>query len=91
MIAKQIRPFDCSRALTSARRSLASASNIQVKRIAGSLGAEIRGIDVRRLNDAQIKDIHQAWLEHKVIFFRGQQLQPKEFLEFSSHFGKPAP
>ncbi|KAK4499762.1 hypothetical protein PRZ48_007948 [Zasmidium cellare] len=86
------RPPCIAKAIRTGQRGFATVSNdFKVNRIAGSLGAEIRGLDVRHLDDAQIKQLHQAWLEHKVIFFRDQQLQPKEFLDFSAHFGRPAP
>jgi taurine dioxygenase len=64
-------------------------NGIRVKKIAGSLGAEIENVDLRNLNDSTTKDIRQALLDHKVIFFRKQDLSPQEFLSFSSHFGKP--
>jgi taurine dioxygenase len=64
-------------------------SGIEVKKIAGSLGAEIHNVDLRSLDDSTAKDIRQALLDHKVVFFRNQDLSPEEFLKFSSHFGKP--
>lgn len=64
-------------------------AGIEVQRIAGSLGAEIHNVDLRDLDDTTTKDIRKALLEHKVIFFRNQDLSPEEFLLFSSHFGKP--
>lgn len=43
--------------------------------IAGSLGAEITGIDLSQpLTDAQVADIRAAAVEHLVIFFRDQSL-----------------
>jgi len=62
---------------------------MQIKPIAGSLGAEILGIDLHNIDDSTAKQIRQALLDHKVIFFRDQDLSPKDFLEFSAHFGKP--
>ena len=64
-------------------------SGIEVKRIAGSLGAEIHNVDLRSLDDTTTKEIRQALLDHKVIFFRNQDLSPDDFLKFSSYFGKP--
>lgn len=73
------------------RHSFATVGHFNIKRVSGSLGAEVQGVDVRRMSDADVEEIRQAWHEHKVLFFRDQQLHPKEFLEFSAHFGKPAP
>lgn len=71
--------------------SFATVGNVQIKRVSGSLGAEVQGLDVSRMSDADVEQVKQAWREHKVLFFRDQKLQPREFLEFSAHFGKPAP
>lgn len=63
--------------------------DMQVKRIAGALGAEMHGVDLGSLDDTTTRQIRQALLEHKVIFFRGQTLPPAQFLEFSARFGQP--
>lgn len=62
---------------------------LTINRIAGSLGAEIHGIDLRSLTAAQVTALRRALLEHKVIFFRNQHLSPQEFLDFSFCFGQP--
>ena len=64
-------------------------NKIQVKKISGSLGAEIHNVDLSSLDESTTKDIRQALLDHKVVFFRNQDLTPKNFLEFSVLFGKP--
>lgn len=59
--------------------------------IAGSLGAEIGGVDLAAdLDDATIGAIRQAWLEHQVVFFRDQQLDGDRFLAFARRIGEPA-
>jgi alpha-ketoglutarate-dependent taurine dioxygenase len=46
-------------------------------RPAGALGAEIAGIDLTQdVDDGAIAAIRRAWLDHLVIFFRGQELPP---------------
>ena len=46
---------------------------IEAKPVAGALGAVIQGIDLsKELDNAQASDIHQALLDHCVIFFRDQ-------------------
>ncbi|HEY5897278.1 MAG TPA: TauD/TfdA family dioxygenase [Burkholderiales bacterium] len=62
---------------------------MNVKRIAGALGAEITGIDLRSLTDAQVKEIRAAWLEHLVLFFRDQPLSPPEYMAFARRIGEP--
>ena len=51
--------------------------NSKLKRIAGALGAEIAGVDLSRpLSDEVIGEIRQALLDHQVIFFHDQHLNP---------------
>jgi taurine dioxygenase len=52
------------------------------------LGAEIRGVDLRRLRDDTFAAIHRAWLDHLVLLFRGQQLTDAELIAFSRRFGE---
>jgi alpha-ketoglutarate-dependent sulfate ester dioxygenase len=50
------------------------ASNVEVLPIAGRIGAEIRGIRLSGdLSPGVTASIREAWLKHKVVFFRGQQ------------------
>ena len=63
--------------------------HIEVRRVAGAIGAEIHGIDLARgLSDAAFAEIHRAWLAHQVIFFRGQDLPPAQFQSFAQRFGE---
>lgn len=63
---------------------------IQVERIAGSLGAEISGIDLSSdLPDETVAEIRRAWLENLVVFFRDQDLGPEEFMAFARRIGQP--
>lgn len=57
--------------------------------IAGALGAEIGNIDLRAPLTAEvIAALRQAWLDHLVLFFRDQPLEPAAFLAFARYFGK---
>ncbi len=40
-----------------------------VTQLGGALGAEVQGIDLGNLSDAQVTDIKELLLAHKVIFF----------------------
>ena len=63
---------------------------IDVQPIAGSLGADISGVDLAKdLDDQTIAAIRRAWLEHLVVFFRDQALTPPQFLGFGRRFGEP--
>jgi len=63
---------------------------LDVRPIAGALGAEILGVDLSKdLSDTAVAAIRRAWLEHLVIFFRDQDLPPARFLAFARRFGEP--
>jgi alpha-ketoglutarate-dependent taurine dioxygenase len=53
----------------------------------GALGAEIRGIDLRAVDAPAFTAIHQTWLDHQVVLFRGQRLGDEDLIAFSRRFG----
>ena len=65
----------------------ATYEHITVRPIAGALGAEISGVDLRDLSDAAFAEIRKAWLEHLVVFLRDQDITPKEQIAFAKRFG----
>jgi alpha-ketoglutarate-dependent taurine dioxygenase len=63
---------------------------LDIKPIAGALGAEIRGIDLSaELDSGTVAAIRRALLDHLVVFFRDQDLPPERFLAFARRFGTP--
>ncbi len=60
---------------------------MKIQQTVGGLGAEIRDIDLRALDDATFRTIHQAWLDNLVLLFRGQRLTDAELIAFSRRFG----
>ena len=62
---------------------------MEIRRIAGALGAEIFGIDLSSPTEQEISFIRKAWLEHLVVFFRDQALSPEQFMAFARRIGKP--
>ncbi|HKM68851.1 MAG TPA: TauD/TfdA family dioxygenase [Stellaceae bacterium] len=63
--------------------------SLQIRPIAGALGAEIAGVDLSEdLDDGTIAAIRHAWLDHLVIFFRDRELPPERLLAFARHFGE---
>lgn len=66
-------------------------TTLQVRPLTGALGAEIEGVDLSRpLAKEQRDDIHQAFLKHQVLVFRGQTLTPQQQVGVAKMFGKPA-
>ena len=64
---------------------------MDVRPIAGALGAEITGVDIARPLSAEATSaVRQALLDHLVIFFRGQALGPPELIAFARSFGRLA-
>ncbi len=54
-------------------------TGIDVRRVAGALGAEIGGVDLSQpLANETIAAIRKALVEHQVIFFRDQALTPEQ-------------
>ena len=63
---------------------------IEARRIAGALGAELSGVDLSKpLSSSDFKEIKGLWLEHLVIFFRGQKLNEEQYMAFAGQFGEP--
>ncbi len=63
---------------------------IEVDRLAGAMGAEIKGIDLSRdLANSARDQIHRAFLDHQVIYFRDQTLDARRQVEIAGLFGKP--
>ena len=63
---------------------------LEIRPIAGALGAEIHGVDLSRSLSADIVGgLRRALLDHLVIFFRDQPLSPAQFLAFARAFGTP--
>ena len=60
--------------------------HIRVKPISGALGAEIHGVDLAHLEDEIFAEIHHAFLENLVIFFRDQTITPDQQVAFSARF-----
>ena len=53
-----------------------------------ALGAEIEGLDLRRIDVAEFELIHRAWLDHLVLLIRGQHLTDDDLIVFSRRFGE---
>ena len=52
-----------------------------------TLGAEIRGIDLRNLTAEEFEHLYRAWLDHLVVLVRGQSLADDDLIAFSRRLG----
>jgi taurine dioxygenase len=63
--------------------------HIEVRPIAGALGAELHGVDMSRdLEDDVVGEVRQAFLDHLVIFLRDQKVTPQQNVAFARKFGE---
>ncbi len=76
-----------------ARRETAAgrgpATGLSIRKLAPAIGAEIDGVDLREeLSQAAIDGIRQALLDHRVIFFRDQDITSEQHIAFARRFGE---
>lgn len=62
-------------------------SNIDVTRLTGALGAEIRGLALRDLDAEGIETVESLLHEHQVLFFPEQHLDIDAHVALGGHFG----
>src|SRR6478609_3958189 len=62
-------------------------ASVHVVPSGAALGAEVRGVDLRSIDDATFGEIYRAWLDHAVLLFRDQQLGDAGLIAFSRRFG----
>src|SRR5262252_9553834 len=72
-------------AATSQRHATAGA--IEVIPTGRALGAEVRGIDLKDLDEAAFACLMQAWHQHSVVLIRDQTLSDQELIAFSRRLG----
>ena len=64
---------------------------IQAHALGSEIGAELSGIDVKSLSDADFASIYGRWLQSSVLVIHGQDLEIEDFLRYSRRFGVLAP
>ena len=60
---------------------------MKINLISGALGAEISGLDLKDSSEENWNVINQLLLEHKVLFFRNQNISAEEQINFAKRFG----
>ncbi|MEM7426617.1 MAG: TauD/TfdA family dioxygenase, partial [Pseudomonadota bacterium] len=71
---------------------LSHSGQIEVHPLAVHIGAEIRGVNISRQLEADtIRQIREALLRWKVVFFRDQNLDHEAHVRFARYFGDPTP
>src|SRR3546814_18679325 len=63
-------------------------THIEVRPVAGALGADVHGVDLAQpLDDATFAEIERAFHDRLVLFFHDQRLTPEQHVAFSRRFG----
>jgi taurine dioxygenase len=64
-------------------------TEFQIVETDAALGAEIRGIDLRKIDDATFAKVHKTWLDQVMLVFRGQSLDAQDLVGLVRRFGTP--
>ena len=81
-------PRNCTPPVDGPYDRAAVTKTIEILPVSGSLGAEIRGVNLAApLSATVVGDIRAAFAEHLVLFFRDQRLEPQHQVAFGAHFG----
>ena len=68
--------------------SLTSTSGSGSNPVTGSIGAEVSGVDLREVDETLQGELHRAWMNHKVLFFRDQELSHAQHVAYGRGFGE---
>ena len=65
-----------------------NSSHVSIIPTGKALGAEIQGVDLRKIGEEDFANIYRAWLRYSVLLFRGQKLTDEDLVTFSKKFGE---
>jgi taurine dioxygenase len=60
---------------------------LEIRKTSAPLGHELVGIDLRTIDERAFRELDDAYREYGVIVVRGQDLSPRELVDFSARFG----
>src|SRR4029078_8783632 len=61
---------------------------LAVRKLTPAIGAEISGVDLASLSNAQASALHDALMAHQVIFFRDQTMNVEQHKGLGRLFGE---
>lgn len=67
---------------------MVKSNQLAVEPLNPTIGAVLRGVDLRELSDTTVEDIRAALLKHQVVFFEGQSLTPTQQRDAAARFGE---
>ena len=66
-----------------------SYETLEVETLTPHIGAKVRGVDLAQpLTNEQARDVHQAWIDWKVLVFPNQHLNRDQHKAFARRWGK---
>lgn len=75
--------------MSTATASTQTRSKIEVIPAKAALGAEVRGVDLTKIDDATFKQLHDIWLDQLLLVFRGQKFAAQDLVTLVKRFGIP--
>ncbi|MFN0025771.1 MAG: TauD/TfdA dioxygenase family protein [Acidimicrobiales bacterium] len=69
-------------------RPVEDYQRIRVEPLTGTLGAEVTEVDLRDLDEDTFAELQDAWLAHKVLFFRDQPLTQAQHVDYGKRYGE---
>ena len=68
---------------------MSTYETIVVRPLTANIGAEIEGLDLSKpLDNRQSEELYRAFLEHHVVFLRGQDMTPEQHMTAGRLFGE---
>lgn len=63
-------------------------SDIRIRPLTPTIGAEVEGVDLGDVDDAAFSEVSHALAEHLVLFFRDQEISVEDHKAFGRRFGE---
>jgi len=67
----------------------AQKTDFEVVPLNAALGAEIRGLDLAKIDDASFKRLYELYLFHVLLVIKNQSMTPHELVALAKRFGTP--
>ena len=66
--------------------------SFQIRKITPAIGAELSGVRLTEsISESELDQIYAALIEHQVIFFHDQDINPAAHLKIACALGEPQP
>jgi taurine dioxygenase len=62
---------------------------MRIEPLAGALGADVSGLDLKSMDEAAWQKLHAAFLQYAVLAIREQALEPADIMAVGKRFGEP--